>query len=82
MSELIDLTAAEAAARVRAKELDPSELFNAYRDRAAAEDLNAFLWVAPEAPATGAADAPLGGVPFAAKDLLASEDLKRAYLGA
>jgi aspartyl-tRNA(Asn)/glutamyl-tRNA(Gln) amidotransferase subunit A len=75
MSELIELTAAEAAARVRAKELDPSELFNAYRDRAAAEDLNAFLWVAPEAPAAAAADAPLGGVPFAAKDLFCTEGI-------
>ena len=35
MSELIELTAAAAAERVRAGELDPAELFEAYRERAA-----------------------------------------------
>ncbi len=36
MTELIELSAAEAADRVRAGELDPRELFEAYRSRAAA----------------------------------------------
>ena len=31
---------------VRAGELDPGELFEAYRERAAADELNAFTWVA------------------------------------
>ncbi len=34
-------------------ELDRRELFEAYRDRAAADELNAFLWVADEAPRNG-----------------------------
>ena len=34
MSEILDLTAAAAAERVRAGELDPAELFDAYRERA------------------------------------------------
>ena len=51
MSELIELTAAAAAERVRAGELDAGELFDAYRERAGADELNAFLWVATEAPA-------------------------------
>jgi aspartyl-tRNA(Asn)/glutamyl-tRNA(Gln) amidotransferase subunit A len=70
MSEALALTAAEAAARVRAGELDPAELWHGYRERAAADDCNAFTWVAPEGepPAVDRA-APLGGVPLAVKDL-------------
>jgi aspartyl-tRNA(Asn)/glutamyl-tRNA(Gln) amidotransferase subunit A len=74
VSELIELTAARAAERIRAGDLDAAELFEAYRERAAADDLNAFTWVAPEAPAYGlSATAPLGGVPVAVKDLFCTE---------
>jgi len=74
VSELIDLTAAQAAVRVRAGELGASDLFEAYRARAAADELNAFTWVASEAPADGSYEgAPLGGVPLAVKDLFCTE---------
>jgi aspartyl-tRNA(Asn)/glutamyl-tRNA(Gln) amidotransferase subunit A len=74
VSEILDLTAAAAAERVRAGELDPAELFDAYRERAAAEELNAFTWVADGPPANGDyANAPLGGVPLAVKDLFCTE---------
>ncbi len=74
MSEILDLTAAAAAERVRAGELDPAELFDAYRERAAAEELNAFTWVADGPPANGDyTNAPLGGVPLAVKDLFCTE---------
>jgi aspartyl-tRNA(Asn)/glutamyl-tRNA(Gln) amidotransferase subunit A len=74
MSELIELTAAQAAARVRAGEIDARELFEAYRERAAADELNAFTWVAAEAPRDPPReDAPLGGVPVAVKDLFCTE---------
>ncbi len=74
MSGLIELTAAVAARRVRAGEIDPGELFDAYRDRARADRLNAFTWVATERPAERPyADAPLGGVPLAVKDLFCTE---------
>jgi len=74
VSELIDLTAAAAAERIRAREVDPGELFEAYRERAAANDLNAFTWVADGPPsANGYADKPLGGVPVAVKDLFCTE---------
>jgi aspartyl-tRNA(Asn)/glutamyl-tRNA(Gln) amidotransferase subunit A len=73
-AELIELTAAQAAARVRSAELDPAELFDAYRMRAAADELNAFTWVASESPPpTSYEDAPLGGVPVAVKDLFCTE---------
>ncbi len=76
--EILELTAAQAAERVAAGELSSAELFDAYRERAAAdreageEGLNCFTWVAPErdgAPAEG----PLGGVPLAVKDLFCTK---------
>ncbi len=72
MSGLIELTAAQAAERVRSKEISAGELFDAYRERAAAEDLNAFLWVADEAPEANT-DSPLAGVPLGVKDLFCTE---------
>jgi len=74
VSELIDLTAAQAAERIGAGDFDAGELFEAYRERAAADELNAFTWVAPERPTNGfPANAPLGGVPVAVKDLFCTE---------
>jgi aspartyl-tRNA(Asn)/glutamyl-tRNA(Gln) amidotransferase subunit A len=71
---ILDLTAAAAAERVRAGELDPGELWELYRARAAADDLGAFTWVAAERPDTPT-DGPLGGVPVAVKDLFATKDV-------
>ncbi len=73
MSDVLELSAAAAAERVRARELDPRELFEAYRARAEADELNAFTWVAPEAPEHE--DGPLGGVPLAVKDLFCTEGI-------
>jgi aspartyl-tRNA(Asn)/glutamyl-tRNA(Gln) amidotransferase subunit A len=72
VSDPIELTGARAAAAIRAGDLDPGELFAAYRDRAAADDLNAFTWVGDEVPEVDIAS-PLAGVPFAAKDLFCTE---------
>jgi aspartyl-tRNA(Asn)/glutamyl-tRNA(Gln) amidotransferase subunit A len=67
-AQVLALTAAEAAERVRAGDLDAAELWRTYRDRAAADDLNAFTWVsdAEQPPSSGG---PLGGVPLGVKDL-------------
>jgi aspartyl-tRNA(Asn)/glutamyl-tRNA(Gln) amidotransferase subunit A len=70
-ADVIALTAAQAAAAVQTGELDRRELFGAYRERAAADDLNAFLWVADEAPSEDGG--PLSGVPLAVKDLFCTE---------
>ncbi len=67
----IDLTAQEAVDAIERGELDPAELYEAYRARAQADELNAFVWVAEERPAT--ADGPLAGVPLAVKDLFCTE---------
>jgi aspartyl-tRNA(Asn)/glutamyl-tRNA(Gln) amidotransferase subunit A len=76
MTEITSLSAFEAAERVRAGELAPAELFAAYRVRAAADELNAFLWVADDAgDGADPASSPLGGVPVAAKDLFCTEGI-------
>jgi aspartyl-tRNA(Asn)/glutamyl-tRNA(Gln) amidotransferase subunit A len=66
-SEILALTAAQAASAVARGDLDRGELFEAYRARAAADDLNAYVWVADEAPSGNGG--PLNGVPLAVKDL-------------
>jgi aspartyl-tRNA(Asn)/glutamyl-tRNA(Gln) amidotransferase subunit A len=70
VTDVRDLTAAQAAAKVRAGELGAAELFAAYREAAAADELNAFLYVADEPNASGGE---LGGVPLAVKDLFCTE---------
>jgi aspartyl-tRNA(Asn)/glutamyl-tRNA(Gln) amidotransferase subunit A len=78
MSDVLDLTAAAAAAAIRAGSLSSAELFDAYRERAAADraageaGLNCFTWVADQAPALDSA-AGLAGVPLAVKDLFCTE---------
>jgi aspartyl-tRNA(Asn)/glutamyl-tRNA(Gln) amidotransferase subunit A len=75
--DLLALSATEAVREITAGELSAAELFDVYRARAEADDLNCFTWVAPERPAdsartsapTDAVNAPLAGVPLAVKDL-------------
>jgi len=67
------LTAAAAVAAMENGELDASELFDAYRAAAAADELNAYLWVADRAPDPPAPGSPLRGVPLAVKDLFCTE---------
>jgi aspartyl-tRNA(Asn)/glutamyl-tRNA(Gln) amidotransferase subunit A len=74
MTDLTLLTAKQAADAVAKGDLDATELFEAYRAKAAADDLNAYTWVAEAAPgADGAAGRPLAGVPLAVKDLFCTE---------
>jgi aspartyl-tRNA(Asn)/glutamyl-tRNA(Gln) amidotransferase subunit A len=72
-ADLLSLTAARLAELISAGEASAAEAFEFYRERAAAEDLGAFLWVAEEAPDT--APGPLGGVPLAVKDLFCVENV-------
>jgi aspartyl-tRNA(Asn)/glutamyl-tRNA(Gln) amidotransferase subunit A len=72
-TEIIGLSAAAAAAAIETGALSPSELFEAYRARAAADELNCFTWVAAEPPSVPSPSGPLGGVPLAVKDLFCTE---------
>jgi aspartyl-tRNA(Asn)/glutamyl-tRNA(Gln) amidotransferase subunit A len=74
MTDITALTAKQAADAVASGDLDPTELFEAYRAKAAADELNAYTWVADAAPAAnGVATTPLAGVPLAVKDLFATK---------
>ena len=44
--QIIELSAARAIGEIEAGALSPAEIFDAYRARAAAEELNCFTWVA------------------------------------
>jgi aspartyl-tRNA(Asn)/glutamyl-tRNA(Gln) amidotransferase subunit A len=75
---VIELTAAQAAARIAAGDLDAGEYWRFYRDRALADDLNCFTWVTdadtPE-DYDPAHPGPLNGVPIAVKDLFCTEGI-------
>jgi aspartyl-tRNA(Asn)/glutamyl-tRNA(Gln) amidotransferase subunit A len=74
MSELLELTAAQAGERVRQGDLERGELWRFYRDRALADDLNAFTWVCEgDDPEAIDPSGPLGGVPIGIKDLFCTE---------
>jgi aspartyl-tRNA(Asn)/glutamyl-tRNA(Gln) amidotransferase subunit A len=71
MGELLELTVAEAAGRIASGEVSREEYFDAWRDAAAGDDLNAYLWRA-ESDGSGG-DGPLAGIPIAVKDLFCTE---------
>jgi aspartyl-tRNA(Asn)/glutamyl-tRNA(Gln) amidotransferase subunit A len=74
-TDLLDLTAAAAARALASGDVGSDELFEAYRARARADELNCFTWVSDDAaprPATGSS---LGGVPLAVKDLFCTEGI-------
>jgi aspartyl-tRNA(Asn)/glutamyl-tRNA(Gln) amidotransferase subunit A len=70
----LELTVAEAITRIESGELGADEYYDAYAEAAAADELNAYLWRAPERPAAGAG--PLGGTPVAVKDLFCTDGVK------
>jgi aspartyl-tRNA(Asn)/glutamyl-tRNA(Gln) amidotransferase subunit A len=81
MSELLELTVAQAIERIRSGELSSEEYFNAYREAAAGDGLNAYLWTAEDGD-SGAASAAvedggpdLAGVPVAVKDIFCTEGI-------
>jgi aspartyl-tRNA(Asn)/glutamyl-tRNA(Gln) amidotransferase subunit A len=74
MAELLELTVAEAAAKVAAGEVSRGEYFEAWRDAAAGDELNAYLWRAEDG--AGAGDGPLGGIPVAVKDIFCAEGIE------
>ena len=69
---MIELTATQAAERIQRGELDAGEYFDFYRERAAEDAFNSYIWVADETPAQRT-DTPFAGVPIAIKDLFCTE---------
>jgi aspartyl-tRNA(Asn)/glutamyl-tRNA(Gln) amidotransferase subunit A len=84
--ELIELTVAEAAERIRSGELAADEYLDAYREAAAGDSLNALLWRSENASqadleGTRASEEetdperPLAGIPVAVKDIFCTEGI-------
>jgi aspartyl-tRNA(Asn)/glutamyl-tRNA(Gln) amidotransferase subunit A len=74
VSDLLELTGAQAAERVRGGDVDADELYDFYRERAAGDDLGAFLWVPEEGDRPDVdTSGPLGAVPLGIKDLFCVE---------
>jgi aspartyl-tRNA(Asn)/glutamyl-tRNA(Gln) amidotransferase subunit A len=78
-TQIIALSATEAAAAVIAGELDERELYGAYHRRArehgGSDALNCFTWVSELSEPGDAQQRPLGGVPLAVKDLFCTKDV-------
>jgi aspartyl-tRNA(Asn)/glutamyl-tRNA(Gln) amidotransferase subunit A len=78
MGELLELSAAEALRRIEAGELSGDELFAAYAEATAGDDLGAYLWRAePGKPGcAGNGEGPLAGIPIAVKDIFCTEGVE------
>jgi len=74
--DLVELTAADQIRQVEAGEASAREVHEAWAKRAAADELNAYLWRAEAGDErVRADDGPLGRVPVAVKDLFCIEDV-------
>jgi aspartyl-tRNA(Asn)/glutamyl-tRNA(Gln) amidotransferase subunit A len=76
LSELLELTVAQALGRIRAGELSGEEYFGAWAEAAAGDELNAYLWRAEPASGTVNRDGELAGVPIAVKDIFCTEGIQ------
>jgi aspartyl-tRNA(Asn)/glutamyl-tRNA(Gln) amidotransferase subunit A len=70
-AELLELSVAAAAAKIGAGEVSREEYAGAWREAAAGDELNAYLWRAENGAGEG--DGPLAGIPVAVKDLFCVE---------
>jgi aspartyl-tRNA(Asn)/glutamyl-tRNA(Gln) amidotransferase subunit A len=73
MSELLELSVAEAAAKIAAGEISSGEYFEAWRAAALGDELNAYLWQVEEGNGYEVQDGPLKGIPVAVKDIFCTE---------
>jgi aspartyl-tRNA(Asn)/glutamyl-tRNA(Gln) amidotransferase subunit A len=74
MGELLELTVAEAAKRIAAGDVAADEYVDAWREAAAGDELNAYLWRGEDGPS--AAEGPLAGIPVAVKDIFCTEGIE------
>jgi aspartyl-tRNA(Asn)/glutamyl-tRNA(Gln) amidotransferase subunit A len=73
MADLLELTVAQAAAKIAAGEISPDEYFEAWRGAAAGDELNAYLWQVEDGNGYEVEDGPLKGIPVAVKDIFCTE---------
>jgi aspartyl-tRNA(Asn)/glutamyl-tRNA(Gln) amidotransferase subunit A len=70
-AELLALSVAEASRRIAAGDLGQVEYAEAWREAAAGDELNAYLWRAEDA--AGGSKGSLAGIPVAVKDIFCTE---------
>jgi aspartyl-tRNA(Asn)/glutamyl-tRNA(Gln) amidotransferase subunit A len=75
MSDVLDLTAAEAIEQITKGELGSDEYFDAYAEAAAGDELGAYLWRAKPGTSDGATGE-LSGAPIAVKDIFCTEGIE------
>jgi aspartyl-tRNA(Asn)/glutamyl-tRNA(Gln) amidotransferase subunit A len=73
MAGLLELTVAEAAAKIASGEVSAAEYFEAWRSAAAGDELNAYLWQVEDPGNYEVEDGPLSGIPVAVKDIFCTE---------
>jgi aspartyl-tRNA(Asn)/glutamyl-tRNA(Gln) amidotransferase subunit A len=73
MAELLELTVAEAAARIASAEISADEYHAAWRAAAAGDELNAYLCAVEDGGDYKPEDGPLAGIPIAVKDIFCTE---------
>jgi aspartyl-tRNA(Asn)/glutamyl-tRNA(Gln) amidotransferase subunit A len=73
VSELLELTVAQAAAKIASGEISAEEYFEAWQATAAGDELNAYLWSVEDASTYEVEDGPLKGIPIAVKDIFCTE---------
>ena len=73
MTDLLELSVAEAAARIAAGEFSTEEYFAAWMGAAAGDELNAYLCAVEDPDGYAVQDGPLGGIPVAVKDIFCTE---------
>jgi aspartyl-tRNA(Asn)/glutamyl-tRNA(Gln) amidotransferase subunit A len=72
-TELLELTVAQAAERIRSGDLSPEEYLAAYREAAAGDSLNAYLWRSEDGADGDGRTGDLAGIPVAVKDIFCTE---------
>ena len=75
MSDVLELTAAEAIDQITKGELGSDEYFDAYAEAAAGDELGAYLWRAKPGTSDGATGE-LNGAPIAVKDIFCTEGIE------
>jgi len=73
MAGLLELTVAEAAAKIASGEISAAEYFEAWHGAAAGDELNAYLWQVEDPANYEVEDGPLRGIPVAVKDIFCTE---------
>jgi len=80
VSDVLELTAAEALERIRERDLSAEECFEAWAAAAAGDELNAYLWRAggasDDSTGDGDGDGDRAGVPLAVKDIFCTEGIE------